>query len=84
MSRQHATTPLLEPIDGPVLVALGNWLADSLDVSELTTEQALLLSVFADRLTIALVREFRLPMLLTTLRSLEQQDADEPSEESDD
>lgn len=41
--------PLFEEMDGPYLVAFGNWLADSLDLSELSPEQVLLLHMVLDR-----------------------------------
>ena len=41
--------PLFEEMDGPYLVAFGNWLAESLDLSELSPEQVLLLYMVLER-----------------------------------
>ena len=42
-------TGLFEEMDGPHLIELGNWLASSLDVSELGTEEVLLLHMLLVR-----------------------------------
>jgi len=86
--RERPSNPPLEPIDGPHLVELGNWLADSLDVSELSKEQALLLWVLADRLLNALWREFASVLSVVVMRTIAQTDADlddsdDPSDDTD-
>jgi len=86
--RERPSNPPLEPIDGPHLVELGNWLADSLDVSELSKEQALLLWVLADRLLNALLREFAGVLSVVVMRTIAQTDADlddsdDPSDDTD-
>lgn len=87
--RERPSTPLLEPMDGPLLVELGNWLANSLDVSELSREQAVLLWVIVDRLADALWREFgdvlrAVAMHITARMDADLDDSDDPSEDPDD
>jgi len=78
------TTPLLEPMDGPLLVELGNWLAESLDVSELSKEQALFVFMLVERLSNALWREFASTLLPLVMRNLGDLDADDPDESDED
>lgn len=90
--RQRPTTPLLEPLDGPILVELGNWLADSLEVTQLSKQQVLLLSTLIERLAKALWREFADDLRILVLRNIAQLDAEaaadgedtDPSEDIDD
>ena len=56
--REQDTDTLFEVMDGPYLVKLGNWLARSLDVSELGNEEVLLLHMMLDRGLKALWRTF--------------------------
>jgi len=74
--RERPSNPPLEPIDGPHLVELGNWLADSLDVSELSKEQALLLWMLAERFLNALWREFADVLSVVAMHSIVKMDAD--------
>ena len=75
----HAKAPegLLEDMDGPVLVGLGNWLVESLDVSELENEQVLLLFMLLVRALDALQKEYSdilLPLMTRLVMKLEQDD----------
>jgi len=68
---------LLEDMDGQVLVGLGNWLATSLDVSELKNEQVLLLFMLLVRAFDALRREHSdvlLPLLTRLVMKLEREE----------
>ena len=68
---------LLEEIDGPILVAIGNWLAESLDASELENEQVLLLHLILERCSKVLWRMFPevlAPLALRALARLEEDD----------
>lgn len=56
MGYPNIPEPLLQEIDGQVLVGLGNWVANSLDVEDLTDEQALLLYMLLNRAIDALWR----------------------------
>lgn len=56
MGSPNIPEPLLQEIDGQVLVGLGNWVANSLDVEDLTDEQALLLYMLLNRAVDALWR----------------------------
>jgi len=56
--RTDGTEALFEEMDGPRLARLGNWLASSLDVSELGTEEVLLLEMVLGRCQDALWRAF--------------------------
>lgn len=47
-----------DELDGPHLVEFGNWLAESLDISELSPEQVLLLHLMLDRCLKALWNTF--------------------------
>ena len=62
---EQPTEPLLEELDGPVLVGIGNWLAKSLDVSELSNEQVLWLHMVLVRGINALWQQF--PEVLSPL-----------------
>lgn len=86
---ERPSNPPLEPEDGPLLVELGNWLADSLDVSELSKEQAVLLWMLTDRLWDRLWREFAdvlraVAMHITARMDAGLDDSDDPSEDPDD
>ena len=63
MDEHDLSEPLLEPSDGPFLVGLGNWVAESLDVLELSNEQVLLLYMLLNRATDALWRNYRYLLL---------------------
>ena len=74
---QKTSAPLLEDIDGPILVGLGNWLAESLDVAELSNEQVLVLFMLFDRGIDALWRnspEVLLPLLVPILERFSSDD----------
>lgn len=55
---------LLEDGDGPYLVRLGNWLARSLDPTELSKEEALLLFMVLTRIMSALWNGFERELLI--------------------
>lgn len=74
---QETTESLLEDIDGPVLVGIGNWLAESLDVSELSNEQVLLLFMLLDRGMDALWHNFPRVLLPLVARALKRLDPDD-------
>ena len=61
---EQGTKTLFEELDGPYLVELGNWLAQSLDPSELTAEQVLILQMVIERCMNALWQTF--PEIFTT------------------
>lgn len=68
---------LFEEIDGPYLVAFGNWLAESLDASELSPEQVLLLHIVLDRGLKALWNlfpEVLMPYMERMLARMEEED----------
>lgn len=44
-----SSEPLFDDMDGPNLVGLGNWLAESLDLSSLSNDQVLLLLLLLAR-----------------------------------
>jgi len=44
-----SSEPLFDAMDGPNLVGLGNWLAESLDLSSLSNDQVLLLLLLLAR-----------------------------------
>ncbi len=73
----QATEPLFEDIDGPVLVGIGNWLAESLDILELSNEQVLWLYMMFGRYIDALWREFPDVLLPLTIRLLKRLDEDD-------
>lgn len=75
-STEDAET-LFEDMDGPYLVRLGNWLASSLDVSELDKEEILLLQMILERGLSVLWETF--PEVFTSLmmRAILMQDPDE-------
>ena len=75
--REQDTDTLFEDMDGPYLVKLGNWLARSLDVSELGTEEVLLLHMMLDRCLNALWRTFPevlAPLVVRILAGLDSDD----------
>lgn len=75
--REQGTQTLFEAMDGPFLVKLGNWLADSLDVSELENEQVLLLQMVLERCLNALWRAFPeviAPLILRRMANLESEE----------
>ncbi len=74
---QKTSAPLFEDIDGPILVGLGNWLAESLDVAELSKEQVLLLFMLFERGIDALWRNFPSVLLPLIIRILERFSADD-------
>jgi hypothetical protein len=74
---QKTGSPLLEDIDGPILVGLGNWLAESLDAAELSTEQVLLLFMLLDRGIDALWRNSPEVLLPLVIRILERFSSDD-------
>lgn len=77
MGSPNIPEPLLQEIDGQVLVGLGNWVANSLDVEDLTDEQALLLYMLLNRAVDALWR-FIPDLLLPLYRNvLTDDDLDE-------
>jgi hypothetical protein len=61
-------TPLLEDGDGSVVVGLVNWMAKSLDPSELSKEEALLLFMVLTRATAALWHSFERELLVLLRR----------------
>lgn len=68
---------LLEEIDGPVLVGIGNWLAESLNASELENDQVLLLHLILERCSKVLWRlfpEVLAPLALRAMARLEEDD----------
>ncbi len=73
---QRTTESLFEDIDGSVLVGFGNWLAESLDVSELSNEQVLLLFMVLDRCMKALWHDFRDVLLPLVMRAMAAFDPD--------
>ena len=78
---QKTSAPLFEDIDGPILVGLGNWLAESLAeslvVAELSKEQVLLLFMLFERGIDALWRNFPSVLLPLVIRILERFSADD-------
>lgn len=74
---QKTSAPLVEDIDGPILVGLGNWLAESLDAAELSKEQVLLLFMLLDRGIDALWRNFPEVLLPLVIRILERFSSDD-------
>lgn len=84
---EQGTKTLFEELDGPYLVELANWLAQSLDPSELTTEQVLILQMVIERCMNALWQEFPeifatyFLRLMTRLASVEDDDGDEDEDE---
>lgn len=68
---------LFEDIDGSVLVGFGNWLADSLDVSELSNEEVLLLFMVLDRAMKVLWRHFPELLIPLVTRSMAEFDPDD-------
>jgi len=74
---QKTSAPLFEDIDGPILVGLGNWLAESLEVAELSKEQVLLLFMLLDRGIDALWRNFPSVLLPLVIRILERFSSDD-------
>ena len=80
-----APKALFEEIDGPYLVGMGNWLAESLDVSELKNEQVLLLYMALDRGLKALWKAF--PEVFKTISQrllAELMDDDDDDDDDDD
>lgn len=71
---KQPTGPLLEDMDGPILVGIGNWLAESLDVSKLSHKQVLLLYMVLGRCIDALWREFPKVLLPLVTAQLEEDD----------
>lgn len=74
---EQPTEPLLEELDGPVLVGIGNWLTQSLDVSELSNEQVLWLYMMLERGLAALWRQFPevlSPLVLRLVMRLDEYD----------
>ena len=61
-------TPLLEDGDGAVVVGLVNWMAKSLDPSELSKEEALLLFMVLSRVVAALWHSFERELLIVLRR----------------
>lgn len=74
---QKTSAPLFEDIDGPILIGLGNWLAESLEVAELSKEQVLLLFMLLDRGIDALWRNFPEVLLPLVIRILERFSSDD-------
>jgi len=74
---QKTSAPLFEDIDGPILVGLGNWLTESLEVAELSTEQVLLLFMLLERGIDALWRHFPEVLLPLVIRILERFSSDD-------
>ena len=75
---------LLEEIDGPILVGIGNWLAESLDASELKNEQVLLLHLILERCSKVLWRLFPEVLAPLALRAMARLEEEEEEEEDDD
>ena len=75
--REQDTDTLFEDMDGPYLVRLANWLARSLDVSELETEEVLLLHMVLDRCLKALWRTFPEVLAPLIMRILANPDSDD-------
>ena len=77
---EQGTKTLFEELDGPYLVGLANWLAQSLDPSELTTEQVLILETVIERCMNALWQAFpeifatHLVRQMTRLASVDDED----------
>jgi hypothetical protein len=75
--REQDVEPLFEDMDGPYLVGLGNWLARSLDVSELGNEQVLLLHMVLERGLNMLWQAFPeviAPLVMRMMASLDDDD----------
>jgi hypothetical protein len=75
--REQNDGSLFEEMDGPYLVAFGNWLTESLDASELSAEQVLLLLMVLDRCLHALWRlfpEVLMPYMTRMLTLMEERD----------
>ncbi|MCP5118854.1 MAG: hypothetical protein GY953_49205 [bacterium] len=70
------TESVFEDIDGYVLLGFGNWLAESLDVSELSNEQVLLLFMVLDRGIKALLHNFPEVLLPLVTRAMAGFDPD--------
>lgn len=69
-----------DALDGPHLVAFGNWVAESLDISELPPAQVLLLNLMLDRCLKALwdaFPEVLMPYAQRMLAGMENKDEDE-------
>ena len=80
MDRQGHGKPLLEDIDGPVLVELGNWVAEALDATELSNQQVLLLYVLLERGMDALWRNFPdvlMPLCMRAMARVAMSDEEE-------
>ncbi len=75
-SSQKTIESVFEDIDGSVLVGFGNWLAESLDVSELSNEQVLLLFMVLDRCIKALLHNFPEVLLPLAMRAMAGFDPD--------
>jgi len=78
---KQPTEPLFEELDGPVMVGIGNWLAKSLDVSELSSEQVLWLHLVLGRGISALWQQFPEVLAPLTLRLLMRQAEDDEDDE---
>ena len=81
---QETDETLFKAIDGPVLVAFGNWLADSLDASELSNEQVLLLSTLLGRGMDVLWHHFPHVLVPMVERVLAQYDDEDEDHDKDD
>ena len=69
--------PLFDELDGPFLVGLGNWLAESLDASDLSNEQVLLVHLVMDRCLDVLWRQFPEVLMPLMARFVERLELDE-------
>lgn len=74
---EQPTEPVFDELDGPYLVGLGNWLAESLDASELSNEQVLLVHLVLDRCMGVLWRLFPQVLMPLMVRYMERLDSDE-------
>lgn len=69
-SSKESSTPLLEEIDDPIVVAIINQVAESLDGVELSVEAALLLAVVIDCVMNALWLQYPHELLLVYSRAI--------------
>lgn len=77
--REQNIETLFEDMDGPYLVGLGNWLAESLELPELKNEHVLLLYMVLERSLGALWRAFPevlSPLIMRKIAGLESDDDD--------
>jgi len=75
--KEQGTKTLFEEMDGPFLVGMANWLAESLDISELGKEQVLLLNMVLERCQNALWLTFPeviKPLLVRAMQRLNSEE----------